>query len=428
MAQEPRAVERAPYDEPELWRVHLGSAFSDLAPEALERGSLAPTGALRGVALGAAGVFRVSGTPQVVQRTSRAVRGSPGDFLKVCVQLRGRATVHQDGREIVIEPGRLAVYDTGRPYALRLEGGWSCAVMAVRRGAIDVAAARLHSAMERVHLASEGPGLLLSQFITATVDQLDVAGPAIAGKLGDAGVCLLSGTLAEDGDVAITDAADSLRDHVMAYIDRRLADPRLSRASIAAAHRMSPRTLDRPFGGLPWSVSGYVRHQRLEAVRRDLENPALTHRSVAALAARWCFVDAAHFSRVFRDSYGFPPSHARPAASPPTTRRRAARPTPSPLHAEQVPPLATAGEIGDTGQREQLAGRERRGLLTRRPAVGVHARRKPGIIRPQALRHHQAAHPPAADLIHAGYPEHPPRLAGDQRGEVRQLAARDVLP
>ena len=76
--------------------------------------------------------------------------------------------------------------------------------------------------MERIHLASEGPGLLLSQFITATVDQLDPASPA-----------------------------------------------------------------------------------------------RLTHRSVAALAARWCFVDAAHFSRVFRDRYGFPPSHARPVAPPP---------------------------------------------------------------------------------------------------------------
>ena len=169
MAQEPRVVERAPYDEPELWRAHLGSAFSDLAPEALER-EPGPAGALRGVALGAAAVFMVCGTPQVVRRTTGAVRSSPGDFLKVCVQLRGRATVHQDGREIVIEPGGLAVYDTGRPYALRLEGGWTCAVMAVRRGAIDIGAARLRSAMERIHPASEGPGLLLSQFITATVE------------------------------------------------------------------------------------------------------------------------------------------------------------------------------------------------------------------------------------------------------------------
>ena len=46
----------------------------------------------------------------------------------------------------------------------------------------------------------------------------------------------------------------------------------------------------------------------------------LTHRSVAALAARWCFVDAAHFSRIFRDSYGLPPSQARPGASAPAAR------------------------------------------------------------------------------------------------------------
>jgi AraC-like DNA-binding protein len=193
-----------------------------------------------------------------------------------------------------------------------------------------------HRPAEHIHLASEGPGLLLSQFITTTVDQLDAAGPAIAVRLGDAGACLLSGTLAEDGDIAPADAADALREHVMAYIDRRLADPRLSRAAIAAAHRMSPRTLDRLFGGQPWSVSGYIRHRRLEAVRRDLENPALLHRSVAALAARWCFVDAAHFSRAFRDSYGFPPSQARPSApSPGYTPSRHCR---SPLRERSATP------------------------------------------------------------------------------------------
>jgi transcriptional regulator GlxA family with amidase domain len=86
----------------------------------------------------------------------------------------------------------------------------------------------------------------------------------------------------------------------------------LSRASVAAAHGVSPRTLDRVFLGLPWSASGYIRHERLEAARRDLENPALRQRSVSALAARWCFFDAAHFSRLFREHSGYPPSQSRP--------------------------------------------------------------------------------------------------------------------
>jgi transcriptional regulator GlxA family with amidase domain len=33
---------------------------------------------------------------------------------------------------------------------------------------------------------------------------------------------------------------------------------------------------------------------------------------VAALAARWYLFDAAHFSRLFREHYGYPPSQARP--------------------------------------------------------------------------------------------------------------------
>lgn len=305
--REPRS-----YDEPELWRVNLGAAFSDLVPEPLDRAT-APEGTLRGVALGTVGVFTVSGTPQVVRRTTGAVRQSPADFVKVCVQLRGRATVHQDDREIVLNPGQLAVYNTGRPYALRLEGRWTCAVMAVRRDQADLAGGRLRSAMERVYSAGRGPGMLLSQFITATVDQVGNAGPEVAAKLGDAGVCLLSGALTSSGD-AVADGADALRGHMMSYIRASLDDPRLSRSTIAAAYNMSPRTLDRLFCGQQWSVSSYIRHERLEAVRRDLENPALMNRSVATLAAHWCFVDAAHFSRAFRESYGYPPSRARPAA------------------------------------------------------------------------------------------------------------------
>jgi AraC-like DNA-binding protein len=298
-------------DEPERWRASLGAAFCDLVPGQLgDEGP--PRGALRGGCLGAASVFTVSGSPQTVRRTTTAVRQSPADMLKVCVQLRGRATVHQDDREIVLLPGQLALYDIGRPYELRLEGIWTCAVMAVQRDRVALSPAGLTGAMERAHLAGRGPGLLLSQFITSTVNELDAVAPAASGMLDEAGACLLAGTLTSDGDRAAASGHDAVRNQVLGYIRTHLEDPRLTRATVAAAHHMSPRTLDRLFSGQPWSAGGYIRHERLAAVRRDLENPALRHRSVSALAARWCFFDAAHFSRLFREEYGYPPSQARP--------------------------------------------------------------------------------------------------------------------
>jgi AraC-like DNA-binding protein len=314
MAADECTREPGGFDEPALWRANLGAVFRDLVPLPLDR-EVAPEGTLRGLDLGGAAVFTVSGNPQAVRRTTSATRHSPTDMLKVCVQLRGRATVHQGDREIVIDPGQFAVYDMARPYALRLEGTWTCAVMAVRRDLIEVPAKRLPAAMSRAYPSGQGPGLLLSQFITATVSQLDRVEATAAGKLGEAGACLLAGSLTGDGDAAAASGIPVLRDRVTAYIRARLEDPRLSRTTIAAAHRMSPRTLDRLFGDQELSVSRYIRHERLEAVRRDLENPALAHRSVAALAARWCFFDAAHFSRLFRDTYGYPPSHARPAGA-----------------------------------------------------------------------------------------------------------------
>jgi AraC-like DNA-binding protein len=298
------------FDEPELWRASLGTAFCDLVPGPIDR-EPPPRGALRGGSLGVVSVFTVSGSPQPVRRTTTAVRRSPADMLKVCVPLRGRATVHQGDREIVITPGQLALYDIGRPYALRLEGLWTCAVMAIQRDQVALAPRGLSAAMDRAYVASAGPGLLLSQFITATVSELDSTGLA-PGMIGEAGACLLAGTLTQYGDVAGLSGNDAIRDRVLAYIRAHLADPRLSRATVAAAHYVSPRTLDRLFRGEDWSVSGYIRHERLEAVRRDLESQALRHRSVSALAARWCFFDAAHFSRLFRETYGYPPSQGRP--------------------------------------------------------------------------------------------------------------------
>jgi transcriptional regulator GlxA family with amidase domain len=154
---------------------------------------------------------------------------------------------------------------------------------------------------------------VLSHFVVATVALAQPPGLAAAVKLGQAGSTLLAGTLLDDGDLTAA-AADDLRGHVAGYVRAHLDEPGPCRSRIAAAHHMSPRTLDRLFTGQPWSVSGLIRHERLEAVRRDLADPLLSGRSVAALAARWCFFDAAHFSRLFRQHYGYPPSQARPGA------------------------------------------------------------------------------------------------------------------
>ena len=58
-------------------------------------------------------------------------------------------------------------------------------------------------------------------------------------------------------------------------------------------------------------MARWVRERRLENCRRDLEDPALGHRGVQAIAHHWGFEDPAHFSKIFKAAYGEPPGQYR---------------------------------------------------------------------------------------------------------------------
>ncbi len=75
---------------------------------------------------------------------------------------------------------------------------------------------------------------------------------------------------------------------------------------IAAAHHMSLRSLQQLFHDEGLTVAGWIGRRRLERCRRDLADPALASRPVAAIATRWGFSSADDFSRAFRAVHGLP--------------------------------------------------------------------------------------------------------------------------
>lgn len=83
---------------------------------------------------------------------------------------------------------------------------------------------------------------------------------------------------------------------------RRLHEPDLTPERIAAAHGIALRTLYHVWSHPTLSPAQWILRERLEAARRDLALPG--SRSVAAIARRWGFADATHFSRRFRGAYG----------------------------------------------------------------------------------------------------------------------------
>ena len=127
--------------------------------------------------------------------------------------------------------------------------------------------------------------------------------------LGESVVDLVRGLYADRGGVR------DLLAEVKATIERRLHEPDLGPAALAAAHFISTRYLHRLFEREGVSVSEWIRVRRLERCRRDLEDPALAGETVLAIASRWGLRNPGHFSRLFRDAYGCSPSSVRARAS-----------------------------------------------------------------------------------------------------------------
>jgi AraC-like DNA-binding protein len=291
----------------DAWRHALARAFADLKAEAHE--DELPDGRLAGAHFDEVGVFDISGSTQRVRRSPRTVRREPLDLLKVCLVLRGRATVDQDRRHVTLDTGEFALYDTGRPYELVATGPWRCAVMTVPRHVLALPEATLAGSMEHAVGTASGPGNVFASYLRAIVSQRDELGGGNGARLGEAAVALL--TVALSGGSRLGDPAALLRIRVTEYVRRHLDDPGLSPATVAAALRMSPRSLHRLFEDDDDTFSRFVRKSRLEAIRRDLGDPLLRDRGIAVLAARRGVTDQSWLSRAFRAEYGLSPSQQR---------------------------------------------------------------------------------------------------------------------
>ncbi|WP_433781215.1 helix-turn-helix transcriptional regulator [Actinomycetospora sp. CA-101289] len=127
---------------------------------------------------------------------------------------------------------------------------------------------------------------------------------------------MLLGAARPEQQVGAAVSAEHLRACIRRYVGRRLHDPALSPATIADAHAVSRRYLYDLWRDEPTTLARWITLRRLQAVREDLADPRLAHRSVARIAHAWCFTNPTSFARRFRTAYGMTPREWRRLAAP----------------------------------------------------------------------------------------------------------------
>lgn len=266
-------------------------------------------------AAGADEVFftEVCSVPQLVERTPERIACGGSGYYKVSLLLSGSSLLIQDGREVVMRPGDISFYDTSRPYSLIFDDHFRNLIMMFPKDRLELPSA-LTDSLTAVSLGDQHPlATAVASFITQSSPQLGTLSQPSRTKLVHSSLELL-GTMFSavlDVDSSAQSPRQLLLHKIYAYINANLASPTLSPGSIAAAHYISTRHLHALFQEAGSTVSTWIKERRLDRCRTDLLDPTLSHRGIAAIATSWGFVDAAHFSRIFRAAYGASPSELR---------------------------------------------------------------------------------------------------------------------
>ncbi|GAA1506524.1 helix-turn-helix domain-containing protein [Streptomyces synnematoformans] len=303
-------------ERPERWREHIRRLHPAAEVAGKDTGGFRAYHRVRD--LGTVRVWQEEVQSIHLRRAGRRAQQAGGDLYVLGMSLSGTVEITQGDRRVLVRPYELCLSDATLPGGIRSinhhEAFRGIGLLVPKR---QLALPEEHIAplLARPLPARQGVGGLLAGLFTQLATDATGYRAADGPRLGAALVELLSALLGHELHARSTEPAPgrrrALTTRIQGFIQRHLHDTELNPAKIAAAHHISTSYLHRLFQAEGITVTGWIRHERLEHARRDLADPALREVAVHHIAARRGFAHPAAFSRAFRAAYGLPPSDYR---------------------------------------------------------------------------------------------------------------------
>ncbi|MFB0619604.1 helix-turn-helix domain-containing protein [Streptomyces sp. AGS-58] len=239
-----------------------------------------------------------------------------GEYLFVGL----RAAAGLPGTEPVtlhLSPEVVCFYDAHRPATLDFPERFRATVFLVPAGLLGLTAADAARVTRTPVAGASQLGALLSPLLSDLARTMSRARPPVGKMLAANALDLLRPLAAEQLGARMPGPPGSrapILARILDYVELHLTEPGLCPEVIARSQRISVRYLHKLFQAEGITVGRWILHRRLEECRRDLTRPGRGSRTIAAVAGRWGFASAAHFSRVFRAAYGMTPREWRDGA------------------------------------------------------------------------------------------------------------------
>lgn len=215
---------------------------------------------------------------------------------------------------VTVSSGETAHGLVGGGISLRMEG--DSRLLFVRVPHLTLAARLIRPPWlhPRRVLEPHGTAILLTGMLSAAAGALEVLERQSLDSLEMAVMEMLITLLAkaeQNAPRAASAAREATFYRVCRAIEARLGETSLRLTDIADSEGLSVRYLQKVFDAAGQTFGTYLRNRRLERCRIDLADTRQRKVTIAEIAFRWGFGDAAHFSNAFRDRFGLSPGSVR---------------------------------------------------------------------------------------------------------------------
>ncbi|MDR4531951.1 helix-turn-helix domain-containing protein [Glutamicibacter sp. PS] len=292
------------------WSRLISQAFVPLESEQVASGHFSASLAVN--MLDDIGLMRIASKPHAVLRTDALAAAGDGAYFKVSLQVTGHGMLIQDGREVTLAPGELAIYDTQRPYSLVFDAPAKVMVVMIPQDSFRLTRAEVAqitaTKLDAAHPLTGTVAPLLSHLGEHLPHWDNYGGAALAHNAVDLLGTAMSAIL---GSSVQGNARERQRRGILQYIERHLADPRLNAHFVAEANFISVRTLHALFADQPRTVAAHIAALRMQRAAELLTDPLLATVSVQSIGARVGFTDASGFSRAFTRAHRISPTAYR---------------------------------------------------------------------------------------------------------------------
>jgi AraC family transcriptional activator of tynA and feaB len=255
----------------------------------------------------------VEGGKHSVTRSQSLIRKSSHNIFFIACLLQGEATFTQHDRTARLRKGDIAILDSTQEYVATADKGFDALWVRVPRHRIEGRLAH-HSRLmaERID-GSRGVGRLASTMLRTAFREATYVVATDANRVTNGILDLIGMSLSTRIALptATSRSSQSTLRRIQQYIEDHLDDDATTLGSVAKAHRVTTRYINRLFMQEGISAGRWIRMRRLERCRADLEDPTKRHLSISEIAFHHGFGNISSFNRAFKSRFHTTPKTLR---------------------------------------------------------------------------------------------------------------------